>query len=91
MANATQVLALLRENDPARKSVFIRLAAFSDNELSEAFQTNEHVNNIKLYLGDMVNPTDWNFVAACYRDTYESGTSPSARLLYYKYWQGKRS
>jgi Ran GTPase-activating protein (RanGAP) involved in mRNA processing and transport len=47
---ATELLALLRRNDPSQTSVNINLSSFSDDdELSQALQANDHVNEIHLY------------------------------------------
>jgi hypothetical protein len=53
-------LARLRRNDPSETDAYIRLGRFNDDELSEAFRTNEHVNSIELDLNDLARNSNWD-------------------------------
>jgi hypothetical protein len=61
MASATQVLELLRRNDPNDTAVTAELRDFSDEGLSlaEALQSNEHVKRIQLHFGGISNIPNW--------------------------------
>jgi hypothetical protein len=52
-------LEQLRRNDPSHTSGSFQLCRFSDNELSVAFQSNDYVKDIRLYLHDTEHTTNW--------------------------------
>ena len=57
---ADYVLNRLRKNDPSETNVEISLREFDDAELSEAFRTNEHVDDIQLDLWSLEDAANWS-------------------------------
>ena len=55
-------LALLRRNDPGDTFACIRLRVCSDETLSQALQSNDHVNSITFCFYDIGTTTNWDLL-----------------------------